>query len=139
MLLGALDAVLADALVDSRYTQNLGLPEAGRRLIQTPVRLALEPDPVLCDITWAPPRPGLRKHPVRLFGLRRGALPSWGTGKDGTRPPQTLSVAVRRNPAVLHTAPRAGTRQSRKFRSSYVADAGGSVSEAMHAVSRRRI
>ena len=26
-----------------------------------------------------------------------------------------------------------------KFRSSYVADAGGSVSEAMHAVSRRRI
>jgi hypothetical protein len=28
---------------------------------------------------------------------------------------------------------------SRKFRSSYVADAGGSVSEAMHAVSRRRI
>ena len=33
----------------------------------------------------------------------------------------------------------AGTRQSRKFRSSYVADAGGSVSEEMHAVSRRRI
>ena len=32
-----------------------------------------------------------------------------------------------------------GTRQSRKFRSSYVADAGGSVSAAMHAVSRRRI
>ena len=32
-----------------------------------------------------------------------------------------------------------GTRQSRKFRSSYVADAGGSVSEAMHVVSRRRI
>jgi hypothetical protein len=35
--------------------------------------------------------------------------------------------------------PGSGTRQSRKFRSSYVADAGGSVSEAMHAVSRRRI
>ncbi len=32
-----------------------------------------------------------------------------------------------------------GTRQSRKFRSSYVADAGDSVSEAMHAASRRRI
>jgi hypothetical protein len=31
------------------------------------------------------------------------------------------------------------SRQSRKFRSGYVADAGGSVSEAMHAVSRRRI
>ena len=33
----------------------------------------------------------------------------------------------------------AGTRQSRKFQSSYVAGAGGWVSEAMHAVSRRRI
>jgi hypothetical protein len=41
-------------------------------------------------------------------------------------------------PGTLHGAT-AGTRQSRKFRSSYVADAGGSVSEAMHAVSRRRI
>jgi hypothetical protein len=34
---------------------------------------------------------------------------------------------------------RPGTWQGRKFRSSYVADAGGWVSEAMHAVSRRRI
>ncbi len=33
----------------------------------------------------------------------------------------------------------AGTRHSRKFRSSYVAGAGGSVSAAMHVVSRRRI
>ena len=32
-----------------------------------------------------------------------------------------------------------GTRQSRKFRSGYVAGTGGWVSEAMHAVSRRRI
>jgi hypothetical protein len=31
------------------------------------------------------------------------------------------------------------TRQSRKFRGSYVADADGSAREAMHAVSRRRI
>jgi hypothetical protein len=36
--LGALDAVLADALVDSRHTQTLGLPETGRRLIAAPVR-----------------------------------------------------------------------------------------------------
>ena len=43
--LGKLNAVLVDALVDSRYTQDLGLPEADRRLIQAPVRLALEPDP----------------------------------------------------------------------------------------------
>jgi predicted RNA-binding protein with PUA-like domain len=42
--LGKLNAVLVDALVDSRYTQDLGLPEADRRLIHAPIRLALEPD-----------------------------------------------------------------------------------------------
>ena len=42
--LGMLSAVLIDAVVDSRYTQDLGLPEAARRLIQAPIRLALEPD-----------------------------------------------------------------------------------------------
>jgi len=42
--LGLLDAVLVDALVDSRYTQQLSVPEAGRRLIEAPIRLALEPD-----------------------------------------------------------------------------------------------
>jgi len=42
--LGLLNAVLVDALVDSRHTQDLGLPEADRRLIQAPVQLALEPD-----------------------------------------------------------------------------------------------
>ena len=42
--LGKLNAVLVDALVDSRHTQDLGLPEADRRLIQAPIQLALEPD-----------------------------------------------------------------------------------------------
>jgi hypothetical protein len=42
--LGMLNAVLIGALVDSRYTQDLGLPEADRSLIQAPIRLALEPD-----------------------------------------------------------------------------------------------
>ena len=42
--LGVLNAVLVDALVDSRHTQDLGLPQADRRLIQAPVQLALEPD-----------------------------------------------------------------------------------------------
>jgi hypothetical protein len=42
--LGKLDAVLVDALVDSRHTQQLGVPEADRRLAGTPIRLALEPD-----------------------------------------------------------------------------------------------
>ena len=53
------------------------------------------------------------------------------------------ALIVRYQPLVRSCALRyirgPGTRQSRKFRSSYVADAGGSVSEAMHAVSRRRI
>jgi hypothetical protein len=42
--LGRLDAVLADALVDSRHTQDLAVPEADRRLIRAPIRLALEPE-----------------------------------------------------------------------------------------------
>jgi Domain of unknown function (DUF3883) len=42
--LGKLNAVLADALVDSRYTQDLGLPEADRSFIEEPIRLAQEPD-----------------------------------------------------------------------------------------------
>jgi hypothetical protein len=39
-----LDATLVDALVDSRKTQALGIPEVERRLITEPVRLALVPD-----------------------------------------------------------------------------------------------
>src|SRR5215471_4913857 len=42
--LGMLDAVLVDAVVDSRRTQQLGMPEADRRLIRTPIRLARQPD-----------------------------------------------------------------------------------------------
>jgi 5-methylcytosine-specific restriction protein A len=42
--LGALDAVLADALVDSRRTRELGLPESDRRLITAPVRLGTVAD-----------------------------------------------------------------------------------------------
>jgi 2,4-didehydro-3-deoxy-L-rhamnonate hydrolase len=53
---------------------------------------------------------------------------------------QEAGVAEPTEPAVFTKfVTSSGTRQSRKFRSSYVADAGGSVSEAMHAVSRRRI
>ena len=39
-----LTPTLVDALVDSRKTQALGIPEAERRLIPEPVRLALVPD-----------------------------------------------------------------------------------------------
>ena len=56
---------------------------------------------------------------------------------------QLVAPTNRASSGTYRLAPEAGrgtgTRQSRKFRSSYVADAGGSVSEAMHAVSRRRI
>lgn len=42
--LGRLDATLADALVDTRRTQMLGTPEAERRIITGPIRLAQVPD-----------------------------------------------------------------------------------------------
>ena len=42
--LGRLNAVLVDALLDSRHTQELALPEADRKLIDAPIHLALEPD-----------------------------------------------------------------------------------------------
>jgi 5-methylcytosine-specific restriction protein A len=42
--LGQLDAVMTDALVDSRHTRALGLTESERRLIGPPVHLAAEPD-----------------------------------------------------------------------------------------------
>jgi 5-methylcytosine-specific restriction enzyme A len=42
--LSQLDAVLVDALVDSRRTQQLGLPGSDRRLIAAPIRLAQVPD-----------------------------------------------------------------------------------------------
>ncbi len=42
--LGKLGAVLVDALLDTGYTQRLRMPEADRRLIESPIQLALEPD-----------------------------------------------------------------------------------------------
>jgi hypothetical protein len=42
--LGRLDATLVDALVGSRRTQMLGAPEAERRIIAGPIRLAQVPD-----------------------------------------------------------------------------------------------
>ncbi len=42
--LGQLNAVLMDALVDSRHTQELGLPESDRRVVEAPIRLAQELD-----------------------------------------------------------------------------------------------
>jgi hypothetical protein len=46
--LGTLGAVLVDVLLDTDYvTQRLGMPEADRRLIKSPIRLAVEPDMAL--------------------------------------------------------------------------------------------
>jgi len=42
--LGQLGAVLVDVLLDTRYTRGLGMPEADRRLIKSPIPLALESD-----------------------------------------------------------------------------------------------
>ena len=45
--LGKLGAVLVDALLDTGYTQRERVPEADRRLIKSPIRLAMEPDMAL--------------------------------------------------------------------------------------------
>ena len=42
--LARLDAVVMDAVVDSRQTRALGLPEAARKILPGPVRLSQEPD-----------------------------------------------------------------------------------------------
>jgi hypothetical protein len=42
--LAYLDAVMVDALVDSRQTLALGLPEAARRIVSRPMRLSQQPD-----------------------------------------------------------------------------------------------
>ena len=42
--LGRLNAILVDALVDSRDTRRMGLPESERRLARVPIRLNQEPD-----------------------------------------------------------------------------------------------
>jgi len=70
-----------------------------------------------------------------LVSVRGTNVTGWSV--DGAL---TLVMAMpleRRHNPVSGGGP--GTRQSRRFRSSYVADAGGPVREAMHAVSRRRI
>src|SRR6266487_466943 len=85
----------------------------------------------------------------RSGGIAAGKRPAAGVCRFGREHPgaheshQTNRTAksgrVAQSPLGSRPALAPGTRQSRKFRSSYVADAGGSVSEAMHAVSRRRI
>lgn len=42
--LGSMDVTMTDALVDSRRTKQMGLPEQERRLVQVPIRLAEVPD-----------------------------------------------------------------------------------------------
>jgi len=74
--LGALDAVLLDALVDSRKTRQLGVPEADRKLIESPIRLALEPDLEALRRRMGRSRPGR----FRLLGRPRGATPPSASG-----------------------------------------------------------
>jgi len=98
--LGKLNAVLVDALVDSRHTQDLDVPEAERRLIQAPIRLALEPDTDVlrrrlgtaqAKIAQAPDatKGGNSTKRVRL----RVDVPGFQIS-DATRLAQTLAVPV---------------------------------------------
>ena len=79
--LGMLSAVLVDALVDSRHTQDLGLREADRRIIQAPVRLALEPDADRFRLVISSSRPMWR---VDLYVLAFTlSLIAWTAFRDG--------------------------------------------------------
>jgi hypothetical protein len=98
---------------------------------------------------------GYRYHDWALIGLAAGRpghhwlliRRSRRTGEPGLLPklgarPVPLATLIQvagSRWTVEENFQAAGTRQPRKFRGSYVADAGGSVSEEMHAVSRRRI
>jgi 5-methylcytosine-specific restriction protein A len=95
--LACLDAVLADALVDSRRTQELALQEAERRLIQAPVRLASEPDmdavrrrlgAAQARIGRASGTAGPRGNPTRRVRLRV-QVPGYSLG-DAARLAETL-------------------------------------------------
>jgi hypothetical protein len=102
---------------------------------------------------WSPTHKWMHAYHPSLRGRQPAALGGGGGRQIGghVRRDQSNAVtqcepmgegaepwcAVSNGSTCLRCDP--GTRQSRKFRRSYVADAGGSVSEAMHAVSRRRI
>jgi hypothetical protein len=80
--LAQLDATLADALVDSRKTQALGIPEAERRLITGPVRLAQVPDMEALRVRLGTRRP---KSPRSRTRRREVTRPS-GSGSGSTFP-----------------------------------------------------
>ena len=98
--LGRLDAVLVDAVVDSRHTQDLGVPRqtAGlsRRRSGSPWSLTRMP----CDAAWVQHRPRSRRHPMRL----RVVIPPSASGSalmflasrlgDAARLAQTLAAPV---------------------------------------------
>jgi len=98
--LGALDAVLLDALVDSRKTRQLGVPEADRKLIESPIRLALEP-----DLEALRRRMGTKQaRTVQAPGATKGGnstkrirlrvdVPGYGLG-DAARLDQVLAVPI---------------------------------------------
>jgi Domain of unknown function (DUF3883) len=98
--LGALNAILVGALVDSRHTQNLDMPEADRRLIRAPIRLALEPDAgtlrrqlgtAQAKIAQAPDATKSRNSTKRI--RLRLDVPGFGLG-DADRLAQTLAAPV---------------------------------------------
>jgi hypothetical protein len=98
--LGQLNAVLVEALVDSRHTYDLALPESVCRLIEAPIRLALEPDVddlrrrmgrVQARIGQAPDATKSSNTPKRI--RLRLELPGYQTG-DAGRLADTLAAPL---------------------------------------------
>ena len=80
-------------------------------------------------------RPPERREVIRLLG----SMQRFEVTEQVAWRAATLMQEYRRSHSGIGLGDYPRTRQGRKFRSSYVAGAGGSVSAAMHAVSRRRI
>jgi hypothetical protein len=98
--LAMLDAVLVDALVDSRYTQQLGVPETDRRIIGSPIRLALEPDVEALRLRMGAAQartaqaPGATKGGNTTKRIRlRVDVPGYGPG-DAARLDQVLAAPI---------------------------------------------
>jgi hypothetical protein len=77
--LARLDATLVAALVDSRKTQALGIPEMKRRLITEPVKLALVPDMEAFRAQMGTAQAKIAQEPDATKGVTRRSGSGYGS------------------------------------------------------------